>query len=368
MIYFDYSATTPTSKECLDSFIKASNMIGNANSPHKLGKRAKEAIDASSTLILNSLRLSDFECIYTSGSTEANNLAIKGIFEKQNISLILTTPFEHSSIIAPCASLQRKGVKVEYLDINRKGEIDLVYLQDILNSTQENILITIASVNSEIGSLQNIREIINITSQYDNVFLHIDATQSIGKVNIDFNGADLISLSAHKIYGIKGIGALLKSKKVKIGGQILGGSSTTRYRSGTPCHPLIVSFASAVLNSVMFLKERYEHVEKINKYIVNKLRKFDYIRINSSESSVPHILNISILGIKSIDTVLKLSEKEIYISNHSACSSEKERSEVLYYLTNDEEISKTSVRISISHLSTFEEADLLINAIKELKK
>ena len=371
VIYLDYSATTPVNEEVLNDFIEDNKIIGNANSIHLLGRKCKDEINKASNDILKLLGLSEdeYEVIYTSGSTEANNLAIKGLLAKKSNGHIITTSLEHSSVVAPLSTIQRKGFSVEFAKNNENGLIDLLELEKSI--TDETVLVSIAAVSSEIGILQPIEEINQLINRKKrdnpNLIFHIDATQAIGKTKLKLDGIDMISFSGHKIYGLKGIGALIKKKEVSIYGEIQGGKSTTKYRSGTPCHPLIMSLRNSLKIALTNLDCKINYVNQINQYLKNEISKVSKdIVINSNDYCIPHILNMSVIGYNSIDLVIELEKYNIYISNHSACSSEKNISLAVYALTNDEERAKSSIRISLSHLTTIAEIDELIKKIKEL--
>ena len=241
MIYLDYSATTKTSKEVLDTFVKAStDFIGNPNSLHKLGVDAHNLIDKATKQIADILKVKPDEIIYTSGSSESNNLALKGISLKyQNRGKhIITTEFEHSSIYGPIGYLEKMGFECDFVKTNADGTVDLDNLKSLLR--KDTILVSICAVNSEIGIREQIEEIGKVVKENSNAFFHVDATQAIGKINIDLSNVDLASFSAHKFFGIKGIGVLIKKDKIMLEPLIHGGKSTTIFRSGTPALPLIV--------------------------------------------------------------------------------------------------------------------------------
>lgn len=367
MVYLDYSATTPVEKEVLDYFVDISNKyIANPNSLHELGKEAKEYIDKCSSSILELLNLKDHEVIYTSGSSEANNLAIKGLANKykSNGKHIITTYMEHPSITAPFSYLQKQGFTIDIVNLDSNGIVDLEHLKSLLR--EDTILVSIGSVNSELGMLQPISEIASIVSEYTNCHLHSDITQSVGKVDIDYSNIDLLSFSAHKFYGLKGIGALIKRKGINLTTMIHGGHSTTTYRSGTPPLPLIGSLYKSLQLATTNIEERYQHVKELNEYLTTKLDNLPNIKVNSNSFSIPHIFNVSILNQSSKQTVRDLEKKEIYISNHTACSSNTEKSLAVYSLTKDELLATTCVRISLSHLTSKEDIDKLISALREV--
>ena len=247
MIYLDYSATTPVDKSVLESFNKATlDYPGNPNSIHALGVKSNELVNAATKQISKILGVLPSEIIYTSGSSESNNTAIKGICEKyQNRGKhIITTKYEHSSIYGPISYLQRHGFEVDFVETDSYGRVDIESLKSLLRD--DTILVSITSVNSEIGIINPIEEIGKLLKDYPKVFFHVDMTQSIGKYKIDLENVDLASASAHKIFGIKGIGLLIKKEKILLEPLIHGGKSTTVYRSGTPAVALIVSLAKAL--------------------------------------------------------------------------------------------------------------------------
>lgn len=357
MIYLDYSATTPVNKEVLDTFNKVSlDFIGNPNSLHKLGARTKKIIDDATIQIANILKVKTSEIIYTSGSSESNNLAIKGVCERYERlgKHIITTNLEHSSIYGPIGYLQKKGFEVSFVKLDENGLVDLNDLKKIIR--KDTILISISSVNSETGILQNIDEIGKFIKDNSSAIFHVDMTQSIGKINISLDNVDLVSFSAHKFYGLKGIGVLIKKESIRLEPLIHGGKSTTIYRSGTPAAPLIVSLAKALRLALIDLEEKSKNIQYLNDYLKDNLKKYDNVKINSSINSIPHILNFSVLGVKPETLQHALEEYDIYISTQSACSTGNVSKAVLA-LTNDEKRALSSVRVSLSYLTTKKEIE-----------
>ena len=267
MVYLDYSATTPVNIDVLDTFNKVSTgFIGNPNSLHKLGVESKNLIDASTKQIANILKVNEKEIIYTSGASEANNMALKGIclrYQKRG-KHIITTHFEHSSIYGPISYLQTLGFEVDFVETDENGIINIDNLKSLLKD--DTILVTIGAVNSEIGILQPINEIAKIVKENSKAFFHSDFTQLIGKKECNSDNIDLISFSAHKFFGIKGIGVLIKKENIDILPLIHGGKSTTKYRSGTPCVALIASLAKGLRIANENLKF-YLDIKNNNKYL-----------------------------------------------------------------------------------------------------
>lgn len=371
MIYLDYSATTPVDESVLDSYIETTKkIIGNPNSLHKLGVDAKRLIDRATSQIATILGVKPNEIIYTSGASEANNTAIKGICLKyQNRGKhIITTPLEHSSIIEPLNYLKELGFEVEYVNLTSSGKVDLEDLEKKLR--EDTILVTVASISSELGIIQPVNEIGKIVKKHPKAFFHSDITQSLGKEKIDLTNVDLASFSAQKFYGMKGIGALIKKENIVIEPLIHGGKSTTKDRSGTPATPLIVSTAKALRLAYENIEEKENKVKKLNDYLREELTK-ENITINSPIDAIPNILNISIENIKPETMLHALEEKEIYISTKTACSTSNASLAVLS-LTKDSTRASHSLRISISYKTTKEELDVfikeLIHARNELNK
>ena len=365
MVYLDYSATTKTSDEVLESFIKSSKeFIGNPNSLHKLGIKSNNIIESASNQIANLLNIKSSEIIYTSGASESNNLAIKGICNKYKNrgKHIITTELEHSSIYGPINYLIDNGYTVDFVKLDQNGLVDLNHLESLINDNT--ILVSINAVNSEIGILQPVNEIANIVKKYPKCFFHSDMTQAIGKINVNLENIDLISFSAHKFFGIKGIGALIKKEKVELEPLIHGGKSTTNYRSGTPCTPLIISISKALRLALDNIDKKYKHVENLNTYLKEELKKYDKVKINSNDKCIPHILNISVLGVKPETLLHALEEYDIYISTQSACSASNAKSKAVLALTNDIDRASSSIRISLSSITTKEEIDYFLDKFK----
>ena len=366
MIYLDYSATTPVATEVLDTFVKTSkNYIGNPNSLHTLGVKSKKLMDQATLQITQLLGVQKNELIYTSGATESNNLAIKGIVGKypNRGKQIITTSLEHSSILEPLHQLENQGYHIRYVHLLQDGTVDLVHLKKLLEE-EDTILVSIAMVSSEVGILQPIEDIGEIIKEYPKCFFHSDITQALGKVPVSLQNVDLASFSAHKFYGLKGIGGLVKKEKVELKPLFDGGKSTTRYRSGTPALALITSLAKALRLSLETIN--VEYVKQLNDKIQMKLKEILDVHINSTSQSIPHILNISVHGVKPETLLHALEEKDIYISTMSACSSSQSESLAVKSVTHNTLDATTSIRISLSVHTTQEEVDTFLKVFKEV--
>lgn len=366
MIYLDYSATTPVNKEVLDTFNKVCiDFPGNPNSLHKLGVNSKHLEEESTKQVAKLMGVKESEIIYTSGSSESNNLAIKGIALKyQNRGKhIITTNLEHSSVFGPVGYLQKLGFEIDFVNTNEYGVVDIEDLK--LKLREDTILVSISSVNSETGLRQPVEEIGELLKNYPKCFFHVDITQSVGKINIDLKNIDLASFSAHKFYGLKGIGCLIKKEGIDLVPLIHGGKSTTSYRSGTPALPLIASLSKALRLAVLDLDKKYEHITELNNYLKEHLEKYDKVVINSNDYCIKTVLNISVIGVKPETMLHALEEHDIYISTQSACSAGNSISKAVLELTKSEERASYSIRISISGLTTKEECDKFIEAFDE---
>ena len=366
MIYLDYSATTPPSKKVLDNYLEFNEKhFANPNSTHELGILVKEEIEKSTKEIYKLLGAENYEAIYTSGATEANNLALKGYafanaFKGKHI---ITSPYEHSSVTTCLNYLSDKGFIIDVLDVDDFGLVDINELESLIN--EDTILVSIALVNSELGILQDFEAIKKVLKKHKNVAFHSDLTQAIGKLNVDLSGIDLATFSGHKIYGLKGIGALLRKRHIHLEPVIHGGKSTSIFRGGTPPAPLINSLSTALKEAYNDFPNKLSHIEYINKYLRESLSEIKNTHINY-ESGIPQILNVSFLDIEASKLHKLLSEKGIYVSTQTACNSESSFSLTVKKLTNSDELAKTSIRISLSHLTKKEEIDLLIKTIKEI--
>ena len=366
MIYFDNSATTFVDDRVLDTFNKVcKDYPGNSNSLHSLGIKSKELEDYATERISNILKVKRGEIIYTSGASESNNTVLKGVASKYKNrgNHIITTPLEHSSVLETCKYLESKGFIIDYVKIKENGLIDIEDLEKLISDNT--ILVSIAYVDSELGIKQDIDTISRIVKKYPKCYLHIDATQAIGKIKVDFTNIDFLSMSAHKIFGIKGIGLLVKKENIAIDNLIHGGKSTTIYRSGTPALPLICSLMKALELIIPNIDNNYKYVTTLSNKLKDNLKKYDKVHINSTENSIPYIINFSIIGIKPETFIHAMEEEQIYISTRSACST-SDISLAVDSLYHNKEISKSSIRISLSYKNTLEEVVTFIEKFNKI--
>ena len=365
MIYLDYSATTPVLDEVLDSYNKASlKYIGNSNSIHSLGVESRKLLNSALKQIGDLLGVKDDEVIITSGATESNNTAIKGIAlaNQKRGKHIIISKLEHPSIYDICDFLKDNGFEVSEVDNNKDGLIDLDSLKKILR--KDTILVSICAVNSETGIKQDLSSIKKVIKDYNKrIVFHSDMTQALGKIRINLNDVDMASMSSHKIYGPKGIGVLYKKKNINIIPLIHGSSNI--YRGGTPALPLIVAFSKALRLSLNEIDNKYNKILKMNEVLKKELKLLD-IDINSNENSIPHILNISLKkSIKPETFVHALEKHNIFISTNTACSSNDVSSSVLAIFDDIKRASR-ALRISISYLTTDDEIKEFISVFKKI--
>ena len=297
MLYLDYSANTPVDEAVLQCFCDAERRYpGNANAHHQAGAAAKAAINEATRSIARCLGAPPAGIIYTSGASEANNLAVKGLAALGGAAgrHILSTPLEHSSVSGSLEALQKQGYEVELLDILPDGTVDLADLKQRLRP--DTVLVAVTAVDSELGVVQPIAEIAELLKAYPNCHFHVDATQAVGKIPVQFEGMDTMSLTAHKFYGLNGIGVLVKRLGLALPPLIHGGESTTPYRSGTPTVALACSLALALEKATAELPARAAAVRSLNDRLRTELSRYPKVRINSPANAVPHILNLSVQG------------------------------------------------------------------------
>lgn len=366
MIYLDYSATTPVLYDVLDSYNKATReFIGNANSIHSLGLKSRELINSATHQIASLFNILDEEVIYTSGATESNNMAIIGVARryKSRGNHIIISKLEHPSIYAIASYLEKEGFKISYVNNDEEGLIDFEDLRKKIN--EDTILVSICGVNSETGVRQPLKTIRQIIKKENPLtLLHSDLTQAIGKVNVSLKDVDLASMSAHKIFGPKGIGLLYKNEKIELSPIILGSSNHESIRPGTPALPLIAAFAKALRIAMIDLDKKEIYIKRLNDKIVEELSKYEDIKINKTKYSIPHILNISLGNIKGETFVHALEKHNIFISSNTACSSGNLSTSVMA-LYNDTKRATSTIRVSLSSITTNEEVNTFVDKFKE---
>lgn len=367
MVYLDYSATTPVDERVLDSYLKVTrDYIGNANSIHTLGSKSKELLLQATNQIADILNCHPKELIFTSGASESNTTAIKGVAIKyiNRGKHIITSKLEHKSVLEVMGYLSSIGFEIDFVNLKENGQIDLHHLEELIRP--DTIMVSICCVNSETGfkqPLKTIRQVIN--KKNPNVIFHSDLTQALGKTRFYLSDLDLASFSSHKIYAPKGVGILYKRRDLNIDTLIYGTTENCPFRGGTPALPLIVSFAKAMRLANDKLDANIKKCEKLKEELVKGLSKYP-IQINSNELCVPQIVNFSLLKIKSETFVHALEKHEIYVSTTTACSSLEESTVLKAIAKGDKSVSTTSIRVSISHQTTMAEIHEFLEAFDKV--
>lgn len=353
MIYLDYAADTPVDAQVLDLFCRISqDAFGNANGAHLLGKNGKQLIENATIKIKNQLNCLNMAVIYTSGATEANNLAIKGVARnyRENGRHLISTCLEHASVSGSLKQLQSIGYEIDLVSIKKDGTVDLDHLKELIRA--DTILVSINYVDSELGICQPIESISSLIAAYPNCFFHVDATQAVGKIPIYLEQIDLVTFSPHKFFGLNGMGVLLKSDSLILEPQIHGGTSTSYYRSGTPFTAGAGTTALALELCMDELEERLAQVALKSDWLKRQLSAYPLVAFNCTEHSIPHILNLSVKGVKAQAFQAALSDQEVCISTKSACSTDNTPSRSVLTVTGSRELARSSWRISLCHLTT----------------
>lgn len=366
MIYLDYSATTPVDLEVFDTLSKVTkNFVGNANSIHSLGQKSSELLESATRQIADIFGVNPSEIVYTSGATEANNMALIGaaLANHKKGKHIIVSKLEHPSIYAICDYLKTMGFEISYVNNDKEGLIDFDDLKEKVR--EDTILVSICAVNSEIGVRQPLKMIRQIIKKENmGTIFHSDMTQAIGKVSVNMHDVDLASMSGHKIFGPKGIGFLYKSSMVKITPLIYGSGKSNDLKPGTPPLPLIAALSKAIRLASDSLEKRERFISLLNDKITFSLSKYPNIIINKTKYSIPQILNISVMDVMPEVMVHALDKHEIYLSTNTACSSGDISNSVIA-IYNDINRAKHTLRISLSYVTTTEEVNKFLEIFKE---
>lgn len=368
MVYFDNSATTKTDSRVIDTMMPyLTNNYGNASSIYSIGRQARIVIENARNQVSKAIKCNPNEIYFTSGGTESDNMAIIGIahaYSKKG-NHIITSAIEHPAVLNTLERLKRQGFDITYIPVDKKGVVDVAKLENAI--TSKTILITIMFANNEIGTIQPIKEIGKIAKAHNIVF-HTDAVQAIGHIDIDVESLniDSLSISAHKIYGPKGVGALYIKKGVKCDPLITGGHQERDHRAGTENTASIVGLGKAI-----------ELLNEIDNDLICQLRDHTLYRITneingvtingSTEHRLPNNINISFADVSGDALLFNLDLKGICASSGSACTSGSlEPSHVLTAIGLPEQLVKSSLRITLGKYNTLEECDFLVDVLKEI--
>jgi cysteine desulfurase len=368
-IYMDYSATTPVDPRVVDKMIPyLREQFGNpASRSHQYGWDAERAVEEARENVAALVNCDPREIIWTSGATESDNLAIKGAahFYKSKGKHLITVKTEHKAVLDTCRELEREGFEVTYLDVKDDGLIDLEKFKAAIRP--DTILVSVMSVNNEIGVIQDIAAIGEITRAKGIVF-HVDAAQATGKIDIDLQSlkVDLMSFSAHKTYGPKGIGALFVRRKprIRIEAQMHGGGHERGMRSGTLATHQIVGMGEAFRIAREEMKTENERIRMLRDRLLNGLKEMEEVYVNGDmEARVPHNLNISFNFVEGESLIMAV--KDVAVSSGSACTSASlEPSYVLRALGRNDELAHSSIRFTVGRFTTEQDVDYVINLLK----
>ncbi len=368
MIYFDNAATTKIYDDALTSYVQVSQkFFGNPSSLHQLGVDAHQVLTKARAQVASLLSVQPEEIFFTSGGTESNNWAIKGTALEKSVfgKHIITTKIEHPSVLQTCKQLERFGFEVTYLDVDSKGIVSVDQLKE--NLRKDTILVSVMAVNNEVGAIQPIAEIAKVLEEYPSIHFHVDAVQAVERASqlLAIGRIDLLSLSAHKFHGPRGVGIMYKKFGRKIQALLTGGGQEKGERSTTENLPGIVATTKALR---MALEEK-SVTSELRSQLWKELFTKPEIRIFSPEDGASHVLCFAIKGVRGEVVVHAFENHGIYISTTSACSSKKaDSSSTLYAMNVPTEWATGAVRVSFSNDNTKEEVEQFINVLHQLMK
>ena len=363
--YLDNSATTAVSEAAAQkALFMMTNEYGNPSSLHKKGLSAELELTKAREIIADSLAVESDEIYFTSGSTESNNTVVFGVAQAKhrNGKKIVTTAIEHSSMMESCKKLENDGFEVVYLTPDKNGVVPLSAFEEAVDDNT--ILVSVMAVNNETGSIQNIERISKIVKRKNpDAHFHCDCVQAYGKMALKLKkwNVDSACVSAHKVHGPKGVGALYIKKGARVLPLLYGGEQQKKVRPGTECAPLIASFGVCV--SEFDITSKREYVKSLRDYLVSELEKLECVTINSSKDALPYVLNISVDGIKSETMLHHLEQDGVYVSSSSACAKGK-RSYVLKAIGLSDRLIDSSLRISFSKYNTKDDVDAFLTSLK----
>ena len=369
MIYLDYAATTPVRQEIKETYMKLLDQYyGNSDSLHDIGRQSAKLMEQSRALIAQLLHVSKEEILFTSCASESNNYATKGFalqYENRG-KHIITTCVEHSSIHNAMEQLKEKfGFEITYLPVSKEGVVSFDDLKQALR--KDTILVSMMLVNNETGAINPIAKLADYVHEHSRAMVHMDAVQGCGKIKMPLDHVDMATISAHKIYGLKGSALLYKKRNIELLPLISGGQQEFGLRAGTSNVPTNIVFAKTLRLALEQQPNAYAHVSKLNTYLRKALMEMDEFVINSPEGASPFILNFSDLKIGSEVMLNALNAYGFAVSAQSTCSTKsKAMSHVVLAMGLGEERATHAIRVSLSHLTTQEEITKFIKALKEI--
>lgn len=368
-VFLDYASCTPVNEEVYQTYIKlVKDCYINSEAVYNAGIDVNRLVETSRKQIAKLLCVSAEELIFTSGASEANSFAIKGyaLANRKKGNHIISSAMEHSSVLHSLEQLRDTfGFELTLLPVNEQGVVDPKELKKAMRS--DTILVSMMAVNNEIGSIQDIESFAQIVHQYRKAKLHVDAVQAIGKINLSLEHIDMLTLTAHKLYGVKGCGVLYCKKNIQLLPLINGGQQEKGLRGGTLNAPSCIVFAKTLRLILAHHDEYAQYVKELHDYTRERLEKLSHIHINSPMDCCPYILNFSCTDIGSEIMMNALNARHICVSSQSTCSSRaKAPSHTLTAMGLAENITYGAIRISFSHLTRKEEIDYLLDSLKEI--
>ena len=364
MIYLDYAADTPTSEAVLDALVHAARDYGaNPNASHVMGQAARARLDAAARHIADMLGCKPEEWVLTSGATEANNMAILGVAHayRSRGQHIVTTHMEHASVTGAVMALKAEGYTVDFAPVDAQGQVDIPQLVAMLR--EETLLVSVCAVDSEVGVIQPIAAICEALAAHPNCRLHVDATQAVGRLPLDLSGADLLTLSPHKFYGLTGTGMLVVRGGLRLAPLWHGGTGATPYRSGTPALALTLACEAALQEALCCLPERLATVRERNARLRAGLAALPFVMPNTPVAASPFTLNLSVMGIRAGELIALLSQQGVCVSAKSACCAPSAPSHPVLAMTGDRKRAMNTVRVSLSHLTTEQDIDTFVRSL-----
>ena len=366
-IYFDNSATTKPYDEVIEEVCKGmKEFYGNPSSLHSLGLKCEKRLNEAREYFAETIKATKDEIYFTSGGSEGNNLILKGVLKPGHH--LITTAFEHQSILDTCKALESNGVKITYLDVDKDGKISLEDLEEAI--TKDTVLVSIMHVNNEVGTIQDLEAIGKLIKEKSSrAKFHVDGVQSFGKLPIDVKkyNIDFFTAAGHKIHGPKGTGFVYIKKGLVINSLISGGSQEKGFRAGTQNLPNIIGFEKAARITFENMESNFKKVSELKEYMINELGKISDIRINSPlEGFSPYILNVSFIGARAEVLLHLLEENNIYVATGSACTSKSSAASGSYVIKalglNAKEV-ESAIRFSFSDDNTKDEVDKVIGVL-----
>lgn len=378
MLYLDNSATTKPYPEVIETFKQVSEkFFGNPSSIHQIGVQAEQLLTKARKQVASILSVKPEEVVFTSGATEGNNTAIKGVAFalREKGKHIITTSIEHPSVSEAVKQLEEQfGFSVTYVPVDENGFVSVNQIEDAIK--EDTILVSVMHVNNEVGAIQPIEEIGQMLKKYPNIIYHVDHVQGVCKVPLNIHKAniDLCTISGHKFHALNGTGVLFIREKTPLVPLLSGGSQENELRPGTESLAGVVALAKGLRIATNDFQEHIDQMNHVKEYLINELRRLEGIMVNTpNENSAPHIINFSVPGIKAEVLVHMLEEQEIYVSTTSACSSRKKSSsKTLLAMGRSQEVAKSAIRVSLSYENEIEEMkyflSVLEKSIQKLKK